>query len=634
VVRIEAQDFPYCDVVSNVTTVRSPDRELTAAALQTSPVTCNVPGFGEITASGDGGWGTYEYQLGASDGTVLVPYGSTPLFENLSTGTYTVFVRDMGGCVATTEVDLPLPTPISSDIQIVSPLACHNDNDGIIEVLNVAGGQGIGNYLFQLNRVTDGTNSGLQITTTFANLSAGVYTITVFDGWNCSFTTLPVTIQDPEIVEAELAELQPPGCGDLGRMELRVTNPEPGVDYFYRRAGTSDPFVPFGAGMAQVGIAVDITLDPGPFQYDVQNSNGCPFVKSNQVSLDPAAPLVIALDLTNATINCAGEATGIIRSEAYGGIGHYEYTLLNSNTPPNPTATNIVRPEQSSGIFRELEAGTYYVYAESGGCSAISDPIVITPKPPLVLEHLEAVPVACAGDANGQVIIEASGGSGRIRYSISDTLSEFFEPDNPDDPDNPNRKTFNTLSPRTYDIIIQDELGCTITRTVEITQPMELVAAVAATTPEICMGDGDGTMSLNVSGGTAPYYTSINSADDADFVQNDSMFFDGLQGGETYVVFIRDANGCQTNVVAEIGIGIDIGAEAIVEYGCEGIFPNSTATVNIEDTSQLSDLLFSLNVDDIQGATEQRTFGNLPPGEHTVFIYHANGCVTFVEFEI
>ena len=634
VVRIEAQDFPYCDVVSNVTTVRSPDRELTATGLQTSPVTCNVPGFGEITASGDGGWGTYEYQLGAADGTVLVPYGSTPIFENLSTGIYTVFVRDMGGCVATTEVDLPLPTPISADIQVVSPLACHNDNDGIIEVLNVAGGQGTGNYLYQLNRVTDGTNSGLQITTTFANLSAGEYTITVFDGWNCSFTTLPVTIQDPEIVIAELAELQPPGCGDLGRMELRVTNPEPGVDYFYRRAGTSDPFVPFGAGMAQVEIAVDITLDPGPFQYDVQNSNGCPFVKSNQISLDPAAPLVIALDLTNATINCAGEATGIIRSEAYGGIGHYEYTLLNSNTPPNPTATNVVRAEQSSGIFRELEPGTYYVYAESGGCSAISEPIVITPKPPLVLDYLEAVPVFCAGETNGQVIIEASGGSGRIRYSISDTLSEFFEPDNPDDPEHPNRKTFNNLAPRTYDIIIQDDLGCTITRTVEITQPMELVAAVASTTPEICMGDGDGTLSLDVTGGTAPYFTSINSADDADFVQNDSMFFDGLQGGETYVIFIKDANGCQTNVVAEIGIGINIGAEAIVEYGCEGIFPNSTATVQIADESQLSDLLFSLNVDEIQGATEQRTFGDLPPGEHTVFIYHANGCVTFVEFEI
>ena len=632
VVRVEALDAPFCDVASNVVTVRSPDRPLTVNAVQTSPVTCNVPGLGEITAAGDGGWGTYEYQLIAPDGsTVLVDYPNTnPIFQNLSVGIYTVNVRDVRGCESSTTVDLPLPTPITADIQIVNPLACNNDNDGVIEAYNVAGGQGPGNYLYQLNRLTDGTNSGLQTTPIFANLSAGDYTITIFDGWNCSFTTVPITVQDPEIVVAELVELQPPGCGDLGRMLLTVTNPEPGVDYFYRRSGTTDPFVPFGAGMSSVEITADITLDPGPFQYDVQNSNGCPFEKSNQISLDPAAPLVIALDLTNATINCAGEATGIIRSEAFGGIGSYVYTLVNSNVLP-PSPATIVRPAQSSGIFRELNPGTYYVFAQSGGCEAISDPIVIDPKPPLVLEYLEAVPVLCAGDSNGQIIIEASGGTGAIRYSISDNLSEFFEGN---DPMNPNRRTFTDLPPRTYDIIIQDDLGCTITRTVEITQPMELLAGVVATTPETCMGDNDGTLTLSVTGGTAPYYTSVNSADDADFVQNDTMFFDNLQGGETYVIFVRDANGCQTNVVAEIGIGIDIQAEPIVEYGCEGIFPNSTTTIAIGDTSQLPNLLFSLDVDDVQLATDQRTFGDLPPGEHTVYIYHENGCVTFVEFEI
>ncbi len=632
VVHIEALDSPFCDVVSNVTTVRSPDRPLTIDAIQTSPVTCNVPGYGEITVAGDGGWGTYEYQLIAPDGsTVLVDYpNTTPIFEDLSTGTYTVNVRDIRGCEASNTINLPLPVPISADIQVVQQLACNNDNNGIIEAYNVAGGQGPGNYLYQLNRITDGTNSGLQTTPTFANLSAGDYTITIFDGWNCSFTTSPITVQDPEIVVAELVELQPPGCGDLGRMELSVTNPEPGVDYFYRRSGTSDPFTSFGAGMTSVEIAADITLDPGPFQYDVQNSNGCPYERSNQISLDPAAPLVIALDLTNATINCAGEATGIIRSEAFGGIGSYMYTLVNSDMLP-VTPASTVRPAQGSGIFRELNPGTYYVYAQSGGCEAISDPIVIEPKPPLVLDYLEAVPVMCAGDTNGQIIIEASGGTGAIRYSISDTLSEFFEGD---DPNNPNRKTFTDLSPRTYDIIIQDDLGCTITRTVEITQPMELVAGIASTTPEVCMGDGDGTLTLEVSGGTAPYYTSVNSADDADFVQNDTMFFDNLLGGETYVIFIRDANGCQTSVVAEIGVGIELLAEPIVQYGCEGIFPNSTATVSISDQSLIPQLLFALDVEDIQQATEQRTFGDLPPGEHTVYIYHENGCVTFVEFEI
>ncbi|KPM31652.1 Two component regulator three Y domain-containing protein [Croceitalea dokdonensis DOKDO 023] len=636
VVRVEALDSPFCDVLSNLVTVRSPDRPLTLSLTQTAEVTCSIPGQGEITVSGDGGWGSYQYRLVAPDGSIVVDYPNiNPIFPGLSEGIHTVFIRDNNNCEESLTIDLALPTAIFADVQVVSPLRCNNDNDGSIEAFNITGGQGPGNYQFQLNRLADGTNSGLQVgDPVFTNLSAGDYTITVFDGWNCSYTTVPITIQDPEIVNAELVELQPPGCGDLGRMLLTVTNPEVGVSYFYRRSGTSDAFEPFSATdplATSVEIAEDITLDPGPFQYDVQNSNGCPFELSNQISLDPAAPLVIDLDLTNATINCAGEATGIIRSEAFGGIGNYVYTLLSSDAPPFPSVTNTLRPAQDSGIFRNLPAGTYFVFAQSGGCEAISPPIIIDPRPPLVLDNLEAIDASCFGEMDGQIILEASGGTGVIRYSISDTLSEFFEGD---DPATPNRKTFTDLEPRQYDIIVQDELGCTITRTVVIGQPMELVAGVGATTPETCLGDADGTATITVTGGTAPYFTSVNSADDADFVQNDGLFFDNLEGGETYVVFVRDSAGCETNVIVDIGIGVDLVANPIVEYGCDGIFPNSTVTIDLQDMSMLSQVLFSLDVDDIMLASDVRVFGDLVAGEHIVYIYHENGCVTTTEFEV
>ena len=641
VVHIEALDTPFCDTVSNITTVRQPDRELTVTLQQTAEVTCNIPGLGEIFATGDGGWGGYEYQLIAPDGTtVLQDFPDTNVsFSGLSAGTYTMNIRDAEGCIATNTIPLSLPVPIDADIEITTPLECNNDNDGAIRAYNESGGQGPGNYLYQLNRISEGTNSGLQTTPGFANLSSGDYTITVFDGWGCSFTTEVITIEDPEVVIAELVELQPPGCGDLGLMGLTVTNPEPGVSYFYRRAGTTDPFLPLDAldPLATTAqIQEDITVDPGPFQYEVQNSNGCPFERSNQISLDPAAPLVISLDLTNATINCAGEATGIIRSEAFGGIGNYVYTLLNSDSPPAPTAANTVRSAQSSGIFRDLGPGTYWVFAQSGGCTTISTPITLEDPPPLVLDSLSAVPVSCNGDNDGQLIIEASGGTGVIRYSIADQLSEFFEAD---DPMFPTRKTFANLSPRSYDIIIQDDLGCTITQTVTITEPMQLVAGLAGSTPETCMGDEDGSVTINVSGGTAPYEFALNSSADADFGPNPGQTWNNLRGGETYVIFIRDAMGCQTNVVVPVGIGVDLQPEALVAYGCDGIFPYSTAIVQMQDTSQYSQLLFALDPADPADAITaeagtDRNWGDLSPGDHTVYIYHENGCTTFVEFRI
>ena len=55
-------------------------------------------------------------------------------------------------------------------------------------------------YLFQLNRLdTSGTilnTSGLQESPVFPNLPTGNYTIVVYDGWGCSFTTLPIFIQE------------------------------------------------------------------------------------------------------------------------------------------------------------------------------------------------------------------------------------------------------------------------------------------------------------------------------------------------------------------------------------------------------------------------------------------------------
>src|SRR5690606_13992606 len=186
-------------------------------------------------------------------------------------------------------------------------------------------------------------------------------------------------------------------------------------------------------------------------------------------------------------------------------------------------------------------------------------------------------------------------------------LSEFFEGD---DPLLPNSITFRDLPPGTYEIIVQDELGCTILREVTVTEPQELIASNINTTPETCINASDGSAQLSVNGGTpfldpisgAAYYeTKIigpNSMGDEVFVRNDALLLDHLLGGETYVVFIRDAMGCETNVIIPIPLGVDLNSEAIVEYGCDGIFPNSTVTIRMADNSLLPQLLFSLDVDD------------------------------------
>ncbi|MGI9549551.1 MAG: T9SS type B sorting domain-containing protein, partial [Aurantibacter sp.] len=104
-------------------------------------------------------------------------------------------------------------------------------------------------------------------------------------------------------------------------------------------------------------------------------------------------------------------------------------------------------------------------------------------------------------------------------------------------------------------------------------------------------------------------------------------------------VIVQDANLCFTDVIIPIEIGVDLTAEPIVLYGCEGIFPNSTATIEMQDASLYPELLFALDpvdpTDAISAmATATYTWGDLMAGDHIVYIYHENGCTSFEEFTI
>lgn len=663
IVLVQAVDAPFCDVWSTVTTIHSPDRALTAVAQETANVTCAFPGIGEITVNADGGWGGYSFALAqettAGVFTQITAANSVNSFNNLAAGNYEITVSDASGCSVIIPMQLAIPIAIEAEIQIDQPLVCPGANDGILSAFNVRGGEDIDGdgeeYLFQLNRLdTAGTvlnTSGLQESAMFPNLPAGNYTITVYDGWSCAFTTPQIQLQDPEAVRADLRELTAPGCGDAGEMELSITNPIAGVEYFYRRTGTTDAFVSFGGtGVTTAVITIlDVDTNPGPYQFDVQNTNGCPFQQSNEIAMEKALPLVIALDLVDANIKCQGEETGIIRSQAFGGVGNYRYTLVNSDlgfsstgSIATPMAADIVQETQDSGIFRRLPPGTYYVYAESSACIAISEVIEISPKDPLVLEELTAMPISCATDKDGQIRIVASGGTGKIRFSISETLSEFFEGEVVN---GMHTMIFTNLPEGTFEVIIQDEVGCSIIEEVSIVKPNELLGALATSTPETCINTGDGYAKLTVTGGTPfksiqgdTYYETLligpEAVSKAVYTPNPALEFNFLLGGVPYVAMIRDASGCETSVVFEIPLGVDLTIDAEVLYGCEGIYANTTTQITLADMSIVNEVLFSLDVNDISVADTLRTFGDLAEGQHTVYAFHSNGCSAEINFEV
>ncbi|MEO0570917.1 MAG: T9SS type B sorting domain-containing protein [Bacteroidota bacterium] len=681
-VAITTSADPQCPGASNVTTVRSPNGPLVPDAIEIGNVSC-TDDSGVIEANLNGGWdySPYEYRLvfdSDNDGsyeTEIQPWSNTSRFENLGSGDYQVEFRDVEGCLTSFDITLDAIDPILAGIREPQALVCPDGNNAVLEaydpstgdastaVTGATGGVPGAGYLYQLiylgsNSITDElSRSGLQDTPTFTGASGGFisegwYAIEVSSSFGCVGVTVPYYVDPPPPIIPDLVQVRAPGCGGMGQMRLQIENPEIGFEYEYRLAPGLAGGDPMGAftrmedGMGNASTSVLIDGGQAFYQYEVRKinaTNTCGTINSNGLTLVDAQDLILQVNQPD-DISCANEIDGRIESFASGGVGLNTYTLYIGNPVDafNPSVSALLIESNQFGTFENLEESPeYYVAVTSGvACSAISGPWPVSMPEPINFSTI-ATPVSCSGEEDGSITIEVTGGGvGLVQFAIGPNFNEFFN-----DPDTPGIYTFENLegaaNGQEYTILIQDSEGCSETAFVEVFEPLPIQIS-SVETPEICLGFADGTAQLTVTGGTpfvdamglSYYEVAINSSDDIDFVRNDNLFFDNLMGGVSYVFFVRDGNGCMENIVVPIEIGVDINAEAIVEYGCEGIFPNSTTSIVPVNSSSLSDVLVALDVDDITIATEQRQWADLPAGDHTAYLYHPNGCTTFVEFSI
>ncbi len=683
-VEVTSTAIPFCSAESNITTIRTPNGALAVTAVEVGNVSCNN-NTGIIEATGVGGWDTsaYEYRLlqspdGIAAYTEIVAYGASHQFTGLSFGFYQVEVRDVEGCTSTFDIELVEVPQIDAGIREPLALQCPNGNNAILEAFDpttgdattatagASGGFPGAGYTYRLlylnsNDNTDiASSSGLQNTPTFIGatggfISEGWYAIEVTSSFDCAFVTVPYYVDPPPPIEPRLAQTRVPGCGGNGQIRLFIDNHDPlsSFEYEYRQIPSlpADPWIDMGVGITEVFFDVPGSPTGISYQYEVRKKNAantCLPVNTNGITLTDALGIQILPNSPVDDISCASELDGRIESFINGGVGGEMFTLYIGQPTDgyNPGTATVFRGPQPIGTFEGIPAGSdYWIGVTSGAtCDDVAGPFeVLRPEP--ILFTSTPTPTTCNGTADGQITLEVtSGGVGLIQFAIAPNFNEFFS-----EVTTPGIYTFDELAAGSYEVLIQDENGCFERTTVEVTEPEVVTANLVDVTPETCIGFADGTAQINVVGGTpfvdtstfATYYETRlvgpNSDGSEVFVRNDNLYFDNLIGGESYIVFIRDANDCPTDIIIPIEIGVDLTASPEVVYGCEGIFPNSTATVTMLDTSLLPDLLFALDPMDptdaiSSNAGTQTSWGDLPAGDHIVYIYHQNGCTNSVEF--
>ncbi|MCM5662288.1 T9SS type B sorting domain-containing protein [Galbibacter mesophilus] len=616
-VEITQTDTPFC-TNRGFFTITQPQNPLVIDAEVSKFISCTE--LGEVTVSATGGYGFYEF--------AMVPQGQTPtdaqysasntVFTDVSAGSYDVYVRDEEGCDEIFEtVTLQQPNDITASAIQGDVILCEGDPTASISVVNVTGGRPeidpSLDYLYILNRLDSNgvivSSAAPQTTAVFTNLAAGQYSVTVTDNYGCSSDTNPITIGEPDEVVATLSVVKNNTCATGAQIEL-IASGGTETDYEYSTS-LSGPWTPFGTNTNDNTVTIDV---PGPvtsestFQYFVRDANLCVSKVSNSVTIQPVRPLVISPDVVT-DVSCYEDATGYINVDVTGGLGDYLYSLY------DVSGTNEIRPQQTDNTFNRLPAGVYFVQVDSKDCSEqlrveILEGMELTSKEPVIYNPM------CSEDL-GRIELELQGGTGEYQYAISPNLDQFQS-----------KNVFEDLEPGKYTIIAQDSKGCNpFVYEKDIVAPSPLAAKASVMSQEYCVGDNTGSFEVNIAGGTAPYSTALNTQNDAAFVEGRTTF-DNLKGGQTYVVFIKDANGCTSNVIVTLDAPVDLAPRAEINMLC---IDNSAANeVEIMLAQDLDDVIYS-----IDGGPDQfeNRFTNLAPGDHTVTVSYF-GCQRTVDFTI
>lgn len=527
-----------------------------------APVSCYGGTDGQINILvGIGGIGSLSYSV---NGTT---YQSGTNFSGLAAGAYTVYVRDVAGCTATTTSAVTQPTAVSATISVTNP-ACHSSYDGSI---SVTGSGGVGSYSYSLNGIN------YQPSGSFENLPAGIYTVYVRDKKGCVYTSNAVLIAPSQLTGTLLTTNST--CGNTNGSVLVTASGGSGTGYQYSIDGTN---------FSSSGSFTN--LSSGTYYVAIKDGAGCLTVVSGTI-YDSNGPSIVSTSHTNVACN-AGNDGSITVNTVTGGTGVLQYGLNGSYW-------------QTSTSFNGLSAGTYTVMVkDANGCIGYVS-VTIT-EPAAFVINTSVVDLTCYGINTGKITVNAIGGAGTLGYSINEGV--FYQSSN----------VFNNLYAGTYTLKVRDNAGCTGTATAIVDEPSE-ITLVTGVLNVTCNGDGNGVISVLSTGGTGTKTYSLGGS-----TYQPNGVFSSLSGGN-YVVYVKDAAGCvvtkqitvtEPSVLSMSGTVLDVscagGDNGAVNLtinggagGYEYIWSGGYAS---EDLNNLSAGTYTTTVSDANGCTISNSF--------------------------
>lgn len=397
---------------------------------------------------------------GMADGKIVaIPTGGTPPIHytwsngptiidsitNLGPQIYSVTISDAQQCTGTATATLIDPAVLSFT-GTAHDVFCFGANNGTI-TLNVTGGTA--GYTYSWNPAQQ--NSG-----SLTGLSAGNYSVTVTDAHSCTATAAPFVINEPPALTLSVTPTNA-SCATSNNGQ-GVSNAGGGTPpYSYSWDGTS-------------GASAINTLGTGNHTLVVTDASGCTI--SSAFNIDTMYVLHVTATATDAS--CFGAADGTGNVTTLNGTPAYQYLWT-------PGGQNVANPTG-------LTAANYtVVVTDNVQCTASATAAVN--QPPQIILSFTHIDPTCSGNSNGSVTVSATGGAGGFTYSWQGAGNGI---------------SLSNIPAGTYTVTVTDASNCSVQGSETLTNPPSLLATFINVHQISCANAQDGSVEVQVSGGTPP----------------------------------------------------------------------------------------------------------------------------------
>ncbi len=442
--------------------------------------------------SGGTGTNTYSWTptTGLSDASVYNPNAYPTV-----TTTYILTVNDGATTVTDSVQVVVVPLPVISSVDVTN-LNCYNDNSGSIQI-NATGSNPLD---YSINdAVSFSQNNG-----NFTNMAVGTGFITVVkDVYGCVAYGDTVDITQPQPLQVNVSSIVDASCGQANGSATLTT--QGGISpYNY-------------SGQTPSTDSVYVNLSSGTYTITVTDANNC----NDTVSYTIGNLGGGSVSVTNTTdALCFGDATGTVTATMTNGTPNYIYYLTQGS---DTLAT--VNSGSGSITFDTLVAGAYTITAKEGAGCLTSDNFTIGEPNKIILTD-SVVHINCFGNDNGQIFVNANGGTGVYSYNWNSGQ---------------NTSHITNLSQGSYSVVVTDLNSCSDSITnINIFEPTQLMAYITVVNSLKCYNDSTGELSVTAENGTSPYTYLWSNNESSTTISN-------LHAGN-YSVTIADVNGCTARI--------------------------------------------------------------------------------------